>query len=1012
MCNSLLHQGMYLDDRTNNTRNSRMIKHLSAVKGDTAKHTETKIKVIDNLIRDFGVCNIDEQAALDLEKISEWLCSQARGSKVLVVGCGEGATPILLARSGYEVTGIEEDEVMLDNAQKRLPNELWKVRQKVRLFNISVSNYISPTESFNTVILENMLESPSQAERLFHEASKHLKSGGRLVLTVPIGGSLSEIGKHNLSFTEAYQLVTDFFKVTKIRNVEGAVGIVAERRNNGAEKTVPEILSGQCIEVLEFAYINNTRKLNNDLEYKKSQLRDIKVKYKIIKGDLASIQYNLSKKESNDQSKISILEKSLDTALSYNEVQDNKIGSLRSNVVDLEDDRNKILGVNGKQQEKIYLLENRLLNVESLLTKANEKMERQFNQIQIEREKIGKTKNTLSFQLGHSLIFGFKSTSGFLSLPKKLKLLREEALRRRNPSVQLSAAQRDLVSTGSENIKLLTILDEISEESWASEFELYRVKRNGYKDQILTSNSHALFLESCWKGNSGDWEYGFTSPELRHANAQALLEAIKKAKAKGLPVIFWNKEDPMHYDKFMPIASKCDVVLTTDSNKIAEYKKDIPTAQTGVLPFAANPLLCNPVDRFRDEAGSICFAGSYYSEGHDERKRQMDELLPVIPACNGIIYDRMSKLENPRYAFPEAYSPYLREAVPFKEITNVYKRFKIFLNVNTIIDSPTMMSRRVYELLACGTPVISSPSKALEEQFPGIVQIAETSAQAMDIAKDLLGDEWKWSRLSHKGYREVMLKHTYQDRADVILSTLGANTEKRVPLVSIVMATNRPQYIDRIVDNISRQVHSNLEVIIITQQYTKKQVNKIKKALNRKVKNSSRIVVVEDNSKNTLGARLNHGVGLAKGEYISKMDDDDFYFPSYLQDMLIPFSFGDYSVVGKKEIFVYLEGKNKTVLRYKNGRHRITDFVAGPTLVIKKSAFSKVSFENKNQGEDSSFLEAIKNEGLSIYSSDPFNFIQWRSRDSSDHTWQVEDEFFTAKGSTIGDGIAENICVI
>src|SRR5690606_18075185 len=139
-----------------------------------------------------------------------------------------------------------------------------------------------------------------------------------------------------------------------------------------------------------------------------------------------------------------------------------------------------------------------------------------------------------------------------------------------------------------------------------------------------------------------------------------------------------------------------------------------------------------------------------------------------------------------RYKFPTQYHPFIREAVPFTEVVGLYKRFKVFLNVNTIIDSPTMMSRRVYELLACGTPVVSTPSKAIEEQFSGIVHVANNSTEANVIIEKLLADEFYWEKSSHLGYREVMTKHTYSQRARSIEMALGYEVNDLKPLVSII----------------------------------------------------------------------------------------------------------------------------------------------------------------------------------------------------------------------------------
>lgn len=592
----------------------------------------------------------------------------------------------------------------------------------------------------------------------------------------------------------------------------------------------------------------------------------------------------------------------------------------------------------------------------------------------------------------------------------KAKLLASEVEKKLSQQRNLQALNlnSDVVKT-----KFIAILDEISFVSWGQEFTLFECNINNYEEQIKLSTSQGLFLESCWEGNFGRWRYAFTSPGLQHQNAQSLLNAITVAKGKKMPVIFWNKEDPMHYDKFLPIAQRCDVIFTTDANKVKDYQRDIPNAHVEALAFAANVALCNPKDRFRNNSpGTVCFAGSYYSVGHDDRKEQMDRLLPAIPACNGVIYDRMSKIEGDRYAYPAQYKPFTRDAVPFREIIDVYKQFKIFLNVNTIVDSPTMMSRRVYELLACGTPVISTPSLALETQFPGIVQIANNGEEAVKIAEDLLKDEWKWSRLSHLGYREVMLKHTYEHRTVQIEEAIGIFKEQQTNLVTIAAVTNRPEFIDRLAQNICQQSHERLELIFVLQNYTEEHISELKAKLQETGRQYENIQIIIDESESTLGARLNRAIEVSKGDYLVKMDDDDFYFPNYIKDMLIPFSFGDYGIVGKKEIFIYLEEVDKTIIRYKNERHKETDFVAGATLVISRKALDQIEFGNKNRGEDSSLLEAAKAKGIKVYAADPFNFIVWRGKDKNRHTWQVDDSFFTERGDLIGVGIKHDIADI
>ena len=117
------------------------------------------------------------------------------------------------------------------------------------------------------------------------------------------------------------------------------------------------------------------------------------------------------------------------------------------------------------------------------------------------------------------------------------------------------------------------------------------------------------------------------SPNLQHRNAQDLLKVIGLLRRKKIPVVFWNKEDPMHYEMFKPIAKEADYVFTTDSLKVAQYKKDLGHSNVWALPFAAPIKITNPIDRFKLDTESVCFAGTYYAKNHADRKKQVDMLL-------------------------------------------------------------------------------------------------------------------------------------------------------------------------------------------------------------------------------------------------------------------------------------------------------------------------------------------------------------------------------------------------
>ena len=62
----------------------------------------------------------------------DWMVDQARGPRILDVGCSEGVLEILLARKGFNVTGVDINAEALAFARDLLAREPEEVRSRVR----------------------------------------------------------------------------------------------------------------------------------------------------------------------------------------------------------------------------------------------------------------------------------------------------------------------------------------------------------------------------------------------------------------------------------------------------------------------------------------------------------------------------------------------------------------------------------------------------------------------------------------------------------------------------------------------------------------------------------------------------------------------------------------------------------------------------------------------------------------------------------------------------------------
>ncbi|MGX9353362.1 glycosyltransferase family protein (plasmid) [Shimia sp. W99] len=545
----------------------------------------------------------------------------------------------------------------------------------------------------------------------------------------------------------------------------------------------------------------------------------------------------------------------------------------------------------------------------------------------------------------------------------------------------------------------LYIMDEFTESCITNTVAAYPISRNNFLDQISESNCDFVFLESFWNGNKGKWKGAMTYETPHHPQRLALDAVIQAARTKGMGLAFYNKEDPMHFDRFLPYAEKADVVFTSASEMVPEYEKALPGKPIHTLKFAAPTKMCNPAGMPSFEhRETVAFAGGYYGENHDDRVAQMDYVLPAIRVHSGAIFDRHSEQKEERYRYPFQYRRFCRKAVSYAEMVKEYRKFKVFLNVNTITQSPTMLSRRVYELLACGTPVVTAPSKAVEEQFGDTVSIVENEAAAIEETRRLIEDKTLWMQRSHLGYRHVMNGNTYDDRVRQIMQVMNPDVEQEAfnPFVSMITPTKEPGDYVRIIENALGQTHPLLELVIgFGYLYSEDDVKMFLKELRAAMRAAGKKIhlrYVHFREKVSLGYKMNALMHEATGEIIAKMDDDDYYGPNYITDMLLPMRWGNYDIIGKRGTFWHDATTGKFYFKHPNNFHRPSDFVYGATFMGRRSVFLSNPFQERSTGEDTFMLAQLKSMGYKIYAADPFNFCV--SRRDTRHTWALPGGFW------------------
>jgi len=215
--------------------------------------------------------------------------------------------------------------------------------------------------------------------------------------------------------------------------------------------------------------------------------------------------------------------------------------------------------------------------------------------------------------------------------------------------------------------------------------------------------------------------------------------------------------------------------------------------------------------------------------------------------------------------------------------------------------------------------------------------------------------------------------------------------------VSIIMVTMRQNCMKNIFENYERQDFEKKEMIIVLNN---NDMN-IDEWLEI-TKQYENVKIFQLDEKITLGKCLNFGVAHSKYDFIAKFDDDDYYGPKHLSDLIKAFDIVDADVVGRGAYFVYFEKSKTLAICTPEKENKYVKHMGGSTLLIKRKVFNKVRFANIPCGVDTQFSKDCVKNGFKIYSTNKYHHVYIRHGSLDKHTWKIKDEDLL-KFSTIAE---------
>ncbi len=486
-----------------------------------------------------------------------------------------------------------------------------------------------------------------------------------------------------------------------------------------------------------------------------------------------------------------------------------------------------------------------------------------------------------------------------------------------------------------QNLRVAGILDELSCFCFPYDCKYLNLTYENWEKELEEFQPELLFVESAWHGVNNKWYQKVYNCD------PSFLGIINWCRMRGIPTVFWNKEDPVHFDTFLGAASHFDWVYTTDMDCVPLYKRMLHHNNVGVLPFAVETKMFTPIEKYERKPG-CCFAGSYYAK-QTERCHDFIQIVDLFKSKMPFaIYDRNVYPGNPDYTFPEQYQHMIVGSLPMNKIDVAYKGYDWSLTMNIVKRSSTMEARRIFELLACNTLSVSNPCSGIKTLLGDLVlqdldNIEEFNRRATDV---MYGD-----RVRLLALRKVLSQHTYYHRmVSICKYALGADYSEPKKRVCCFAVAKSQEETEQILETFNRISYKYKSLVIF----------------------SSFICRAGSNVTFCKNMNISAISDIADVDYYCYLSTDNYYGTEYLSDLLLTRRYSTASVFGKGAYYKWEDEKCVAVDR--SNAYIVTDRVLPDRCIFTKSVASSLGMDT--------FTQNKLIEGFVTMSTDMFHFCE------------------------------------
>ncbi|WP_139980011.1 glycosyltransferase [Nocardioides litoris] len=278
-------------------------------------------------------------------------------------------------------------------------------------------------------------------------------------------------------------------------------------------------------------------------------------------------------------------------------------------------------------------------------------------------------------------------------------------------------------------------------------------------------------------------------------------------------------------------------------------------------------------------------------------------------------------------------------------------------------------TRAVPALALAGVPVVAEAAEVAEAAPDELgAPLRDAIAAPLDVGDAVAREE-----------HSVLLRRAAFDH-----HSAWAARGTRHPAVSVLLATRRPEMLDFALRQVARQRGvDRLELVLAPHGF------EVDEARVRDALPASTALQVVARPRTTLfGDVLQAAAEAAGGEVLLKMDDDDWYAPDVVTDLLRARAWSGAELVGMPAELHYLAERDLTAKRG-HAVETYATFVAGGTMLVDRVALREVGgFRAVRRWVDAQLLDALRQAGAATYRTHGLGYVL--RRNPTGHTWEAD----------------------